>query len=1029
MALKITCPHCGDHIRLEEPYPLPGSERRCRCGRALKVNYPVGRVETLRREGRRFASEGPDDAAAPDAPSLPQSFPPLGAGFSSPNPAATVPRRPTEAPDAPGRRIVGLTRRPDAPNRFNPATAQETDNADDHELTEVVSKSRSDSNWVGTGYDALLDGAGSPGRPTTARVALPSAPPFVPTLGSPSANGAPPPFSGGALPGRSSEQPVPNGKPPRRRHGSPPGAMGKLRRLVLGTLVFSTLAAGVAAVPLSNTARDWAAEGVAMADQHVRYEVSHPGWSFPARIYTAATPLTAPPKQLVVEAKARGYLEDCKDPGPGEFCAKSGTVVPRSGDTLEPVLLGWLIGPDSEVREHLPLAEAPKVLVDAILTAEDRAYYDHSGVNLKAMARAVLANAQEGGYAQGGSTLTMQVVRNLVQRREKTIDRKLREMVYAWAIDDHLGKDGVLQMYLDAPYLGQKGGLSICGFAAAARHYYDKDVRELTLDEAATLAAILPAPGKFAPDRFPERAKERRDRVLRGMAETKGYDVTAALAAPIVTVPPEAPVERWPAYLSATRAYLEGALPPETLYGAGLFVTTGLEVHAQEEAEKLFPSKTKYFESLVGKRGDGDLQAAGVLLDVETGLIRAVYGGSEVTSTSFNRATQARRQPGSSFKPLVYALAFSQKNPDGTSKYTASSTEINEPRTFKTPQGDWRPRNVGGEYSSTACLAQGLTWSQNIATASLLEEVGGPKALIPFATKLGFDTSKFPEEMGLALGQGEVTPLEMAQFAAIVSNGGRKVTGTPVLRAVDAAGVERIAPPQAGEAVLTPEAAALTRELMRLVIDVGTGGASRGAGGEAGYQGPALGKTGTTDSERDLWFVGATPTRAMSVWLGYDVPAPLGAAASDLAAPLWGWWMNRVTKFQGTAPLFSETPKITKRYVCTVSGKLSGASCRGINAPFLTDTAPKAGCSIVHPPPPEPVEGEELPKPGHESLWKRMAREKAEKDAAAGIIPPAGAAAPGAAPKPTPAPDAAPKAPGAAAPKPAKAPVPATPTP
>jgi penicillin-binding protein 1A len=176
---------------------------------------------------------------------------------------------------------------------------------------------------------------------------------------------------------------------------------------------------------------------------------------------------------------------------------------------------------------------------------------------------------------------------------------------------------------------------------------------------------------------------------------------------------------------------------------------------------------------------------------------------------------------------------------------------------------------------------------------------------------------------------------------------------------------------------------------MRLVIDVGTGGASRGAGGEAGYQGQALGKTGTTDAEKDLWFVGATPTLAMSVWLGYDVPAPLGAAASDLAAPLWGWWMNRVTKFQGDAPTFPAEPALTRRWICTITGKAAGPTCRGINAPYLPGTAPKEGCPIEHPPPPEPVEGEE-PKPGHESIWKRMAREKAEKEAAAAAgVPPA----------------------------------------
>jgi membrane peptidoglycan carboxypeptidase len=771
--------------------------------------------------------------------------------------------------------------------------------------------------------------------------------------------------------------------------------MGKLRKVIVGSVAIIVILSGIAAVPAGMQAKEWAAEGVALADQHARYEVAHPGWSFPARVQTAATPLTVPPKRLVAEAKARGYVEDCKDTGPGEFCGKTSVVVPRSGDSLEPITLGWLIGPDGELREHLPLADAPELLIDAIVTAEDRAFYDHSGVNLSAMVRAVVANAQEGGYAQGGSTLTMQVVRNLAQRREKTVLRKLREMVFAYAIDEHLGKDGVLQMYLDAPYLGQDGSLSVCGFAAASRYYFGKDVREISLAEAATLAAILPAPGKFAPDRYPDRAKERRDRVLQAMGELHGYDVAAAIASPVVTVQTPAPADRYPAYLSATRAWLEANVPPETLYGAGLVVTTGLDVHAQEEAEKLFPAKTKYFETIVGRHGDSALQAAGVLLDVDSGLIRAVYGGSDVTATSFNRATQARRQPGSSFKPLVYALAFSQLNPDGTPRFTAASTEPNEPRTFKTPHGDWRPRNVGGEYSPTACLAQGLTWSQNIATASLLEEIGGPKALIAFATKVGYDTAKFPEEMGLALGQAEVTPLEMAQFAATVSNGGHKITGSPVISAVDPAGVQRIGPPVAGEAVLTPEAAALTRELMRLVIDVGTGGASRGAGGEGGYTGPAMGKTGTTDSEKDLWFVGATPTLAAAVWLGYDVPEPLGAAASDLAAPLWGWWMNRVTKFQDKPPEFPAEPKIVKRSVCTITGKLMGPTCRGISAPFLADTAPKVGCSVEHPPPPEPVEGEEV-KPGHESIWKKMAREKAEKDAAAGIVPaePVGKVAP-----------------------------------
>ncbi len=554
------------------------------------------------------------------------------------------------------------------------------------------------------------------------------------------------------------------------------------------------------AIPAGMTASQWADEGIALADAHASYSVSHPGWSFPALLQTAPVTLAHPGPELIGEAVARGYAEDCKDTGPGEYCRHTNKVVPRSGDTLEPIAIGYVIGPDAEFRIHLPLAQAPKVLTDAIIAAEDRDFRTHSGVNWSAIVRALAVNAQAGGYAQGASTLTMQVVRNLSQQKEKTAVRKIREMVLAVAIDRHLGKDGVLQMYLDAPYLGQWGKISICGFEAAAEHYYRKHASELTLGEAATLAGILPAPGKFAPDIHPKEAKERRDHVLKSMAEVYGYDVKAALDEPIVTVEPADLPSRFPSYYSAARAWLEQNVDPVTLYGSGLVVTVGLDVHAQTEAESMFPAKMKYFETIVGRGSPkGHLESAGILLDVQTGLIRAVYGGSDAGSTTFNRATQAMRQPGSSFKPLVYAMAFEEKNPDGTPRFTAATSEPNSERVFKTPKGDWSPHNVGGEYTPFACLAQGLAWSQNIATASLLEEMGGtaeaPKKLIAFAAKMGFDTSKFPAEMGLALGQAEVTPLEQAQFQAILSNGGLKITGTPVAHAEDAGGKVRIAPP------------------------------------------------------------------------------------------------------------------------------------------------------------------------------------------------------------------------------------------
>lgn len=707
--------------------------------------------------------------------------------------------------------------------------------------------------------------------------------------------------------------------------------ISRLFRLLLLVALGFAIVGGV-------VAKRWAEEGVATVQSHLNYEVSHPGWSFPGRVY-------APD--------------------------------PKGGP---PVMLGWLLGPDTELREHLPIAEAPEQLLQAIVAAEDRNFWEHHGVNLKSIVRATLANLQEGGYSQGGSTLTMQVVRNLGGAREKTLARKAREAVVAFAVDTQLGKDTVLQAYLDAPYLGQRGSIAICGFQAAAQHYYGKNAHDLSLGEAATLAAILPSPGRYAPDRNPEGAKERRDRVLRAMNELYGTEIDDALAEPIATVPPPSIDPLEPAFFGATRAWLDARLDPHTLYGSGLIVETALDLEAQARTDALFATAVPELERLVGRRGKEPLQAAGVLLRVEDGMILALYGGRDLGATEFNRATQARRQAGSSLKPLTYALAFSV-DPN----LTAAETMPNIPRRFKTPEGDWSPRNVGGEYSVTASLAYALAWSQNIATASLLEHAGGPAQLKQLATAIGFDTRDWREEMGLALGQAEVTPLEMAQFAATVSGGGLKVQGRPVFRATDAAGRVVIEPPKAGPPVLDSRVAVLTRELMRLVIEQGTGGASRGVGGRLGYQGQAMGKTGTTDSEKDLWFVGATPTLAAAVWLGYDQPTPIGASASDLASPLWGWWLHAITQDVKPLPEFTNPDGMTRRWICTVSGQGAREGCKGISAPFLVGTAPKGTCPLEHPPEAEELDDPEHPE--HESLWKRLKREAEEAAAAKGLNP------------------------------------------
>ena len=735
---------------------------------------------------------------------------------------------------------------------------------------------------------------------------------------------------------------------------------------------------------------------IEMANQHRRHEVAHPGWSFPGTVYSAPASLELPKARLVAQAKVRGYREQCPPAAPGDFCGKTGAVVPRGGVfpegiqpagtagwnrplALEPVAIGNLISPDGEIRWHLPLDEAPKHLIAALLASEDSAYRDHIGVNPAGIARAAWVNLQGGGIQQGASTITMQVVRNLTQDKERSVQRKIREILAAVALDKNLGKDDVLQIYLDAPYLGQHGSFSVCGFEAASQYYYGIPARDMSLSQAATLASILPAPAKYAPDTAPDRAKARRDRTLRLM-RAAGWDaaeVEKALAEPIVAKPHPLPDDRYPAYMQATRSWLEGNLDDHIVYGSGLQVHTALDLVAQETSDEVLPKRLKYLERTVGRRGKEPLEAAGAVVDSRTGLLVAAYGGRQALATDFNRATQARRQAGSSIKPLVYAMAFAKRDDKGERVWSAHSTIANHRHTFKNTNG-WTPRNVGGKYSTTSTLAMGLAWSQNVATASMLEALGGAVPFKRFATTLGYETGHWRDELGLSLGTGEVTPLEQARFVATVVSDGRLASGRPVVTATDRVGQVRVARELSRTQVLEPDDAALTRGIMRLVITYGTGGASRGAGGRPGYAGPAIGKTGTTDAEKDLWFVGGTPHYSMALWLGYDQPKRIGASSSDLAAPLWGWWARAV--HEGLPLDEFEGVKTTGRGVCTQSGKYGNGTCRLIGAPFLDGVKPKGRCPHDHPAPdPEAKK--------YEGLWKRKAREaeeEAAKEAAGG---------------------------------------------
>ena len=703
---------------------------------------------------------------------------------------------------------------------------------------------------------------------------------------------------------------------------------------------------------------------IAMADQHRKYYAAHAGWSYPGAIWSGSVPLYTETARLIEHAKIREYTEQCPAKSPGSFCPTDGSIIPRGGVfpegvqppgnkgwtrplALEPIQIGMLIGKEGELREHLPIDEVPQVLIDALLASEDADFYSHQGINFIALIRAFWFNMQTGSYSQGASTINMQVIRNLSQYKEKTLTRKLDEIAAAYFLDQYLSKNEILQLYVNIPYLGQYRSYPICGFSMAAKHYYNKSIQEITLDEAATLVGILPAPGLYRPDKYPEKAKKRRNQVLRQMAIQKNYRIGEAFQKPIVVSSLTLPEPKYPDFLSYVYQWLEENYDDKTLYGSGINIFTSLDVVLQERSKKMLPFWLNKLQEKTGYKYQSPVETAGAIIDTKKGTLLALYGGNMQLHTDFNRATQAKRQAGSSFKPLVYALAFSRTNRAGKPQWTSFDTVRNYKHNFSGTDG-WRPRNTSGYYSKKSSLAAGLARSQNIATADLLQRLGGPEPLIQFAAEFGFDTSAFPREMGLALGQAEVTPLELTRFVASIGNGGRISRGLPVISGKDLLGRERIMQSPIGYQILNEQSAALIRELMRLVVTSGTGYSSRGVGAFPGYKGSAIGKTGTTDKSKDLWFIGATPKYSASLWIGMDKPENLYVSASDFAAPLWGWWMHSIHKDIEEASDF-EGMDLDSMPICRETGLNPNRSCPLIQAPVLKGQKPAGYCPHEHP--------------------------------------------------------------------------------
>jgi 1A family penicillin-binding protein len=572
-------------------------------------------------------------------------------------------------------------------------------------------------------------------------------------------------------------------------------------------------------------------------------------------------------------------------------------------------------------REHrLPvtLEEMSEPLQQAVLAAEDRRFYEHNGVDMRRIGGAMVANLRRGRVVEGASTITQQFVRGAVLDRSKTFGRKFREAWLSHHLEEKFGKRAILQAYLNHIYFGE----GYYGVQAAALGYFGKPASEINAVEAATLAALINRPSGWTIRKTPTRIRDRRDWILREMhaagsldAETFGQSIATPVAA---TLAPEqkraemdpAMAHTGPYFASIVQEMLYEQFGVDRALTGGLRVYTTLDADVQQFAED---SVSKRLAELDKKhRQGGPLQAALVAVEPATGYVRALVGGRSFSESPFNRATDAKRQPGSAFKPFVFAAAieagFSPGTTiDGLDAYVASA------------QGGYLP---GGEHELEATtLRSALTHSSNRAAVHLLQRVG-LGATIDLANRVGLDS--LPAVPSLALGTGEVSLLNLTSAYTSFANGGVLQPPVFITRIEDPDGRVIYRGESVGRRVLSESTAYLMATMLADVVNHGTGYSAR----QSGFRLPAGGKTGSTDDHADAWFIGFTPNLAAGVWVGFDRPQPImrRGFASVVAVPAWAGFMKAATT--GNKPDWIQRPAgVSSIRRCRLSGGLATEYC------------------------------------------------------------------------------------------------------
>jgi penicillin-binding protein 1A len=586
-----------------------------------------------------------------------------------------------------------------------------------------------------------------------------------------------------------------------------------------------------------------------------------------------------------------------------------------------------------ENRQIVPLTDIPPVMRQAVVAIEDERFFSHRGVDPRGILRALWRNVREGEVVEGGSTITQQLARNLFLSQERTATRKIAEILLALEIERRLTKEEILERYLNQVYFGQ----GAYGVEMASRVYFGKPVKQITLPEAALVAGLIRAPSIYSPYRHMALAKTRQETVLSRMAALgyiSGAEAARARSAKTVLAPASNTGLlgiRAPYFVSFIMTKLLETYGEDLVYKGGLQVYTTIDIRMQAIADA---AVRKGIESAKKRRLNAS-QGALVALDPATGMIRAMIGGVDFASSQFNRAWQARRQPGSAFKPFVYTTAIARGIPP---------TRIidDSPVTYHIPGAkDWTPKNYDGTFSGPLTLRRALERSVNVAAAKMIFELG-PQRVVETARAMGIESPLQPV-LSLALGSADVTPLEMARAFATLANGGLRTTPYAIWKVTDARGkvLEEHRPRR--EVAIAPEVAYVMVDLLKGVVQSGTGRA-------ADIGRPAAGKTGTTDDYRNAWFIGFTPNLVTAAWVGNDDNSPMNRVVGGMVpAEIWAAFMKRAT-----APLpaddWNPPDGVVVTTVCADTWKLATPDCADPRREVFTrESAPQPGDSGAAP--------------------------------------------------------------------------------